>query len=257
MTKIPKYKSFSLKTKKNDVCLIIPIINEGSRIITQLKKIKLLEKKFDIVICDGGSTDGSTDLNVLNELNVTTLLVKEDYGKLSTQLLIGFDWAIKNGYLYFVTIDGNNKDSVEDIPQFISKLEEGYDFIQGSRFIKGGKAVNTPILRLLALRLIHAPVISFSSNYHYTDTTNGFRGYSLLYLTHPKVDLFRSVFKTYELLVYLSVRASQLGLKVTEIPVKREYPKNVKVPTKISPIKGNFLLLKVLFLNLFKSYHPK
>ena len=149
------------------------------------------------------------------------------------------------------------KNSIEDVPCFIQKLQEGYDFIQGSRFIKGGKAVNTPVIRLLSVRLLHAPVISLTAGKWYTDTTNAFRGYSMRYLLDDRVQVFRNLFVTYELLAYLSVRADQLGMKTCEIPVRRVYPKHGKTPTKISPIKGNMILLKILFLNLIRNYNPK
>ena len=129
----------------------------------------------------------------------------------------------------------------------VRRLEEGYDFIQGSRFIKGGIAINTPLLREIAVRLIHAPIISITAKYRFTDTTNAYRGYSIKYLTDSRVQPFRDIFMTYELLAYLSVRASQLGLKVCEIPVTRAYPKSGKVPTKISFLGGNWELLKILF----------
>ena len=71
-----------------------------------------------------------------------------------------------------------------------------------------------------------------------------------------RVAPFRNIFMTYELLAYLSVRASQLGYLVCEIPVTRAYPKVGKVPTKISFFKGNSELFKILILNLFKYYNP-
>ena len=61
---------------------------------------------------------------------------------------------------------------------------------------------------------------------------------------------------TYELLAYLSVRASQLGMKVCEIPVTRAYPKKGKTPTKISFFKGNADLMKILIKNAFGDYNP-
>ena len=61
---------------------------------------------------------------------------------------------------------------------------------------------------------------------------------------------------TYELLAYLSVRATQLGMKACEIPVTRAYPETGKAPTKISFFKGNSELLKILFSNMFGKYNP-
>ena len=239
--------------------MLIPIINEGERIIKELTRAKKnhISDFVDIVICDGGSTDGCTDGKILQKLDVNTLLIKMDTGKQGAQLRMGFWWALKRGYKGIVTIDGNNKDSIEDVPAFIQKLEDGYDFIQGSRFIKGGIAINTPLLREIAVRLIHAPIISITAKYRFTDTTNAYRGYSIKYLTDSRVQPFRDIFMTYELLAYLSVRASQLGFKVCEIPVTRAYPKSGKVPTKISFLGGNWELLKILFKNMIGIYNPK
>ena len=67
----------------------------------------------------------------------------------------------------------------------------------------------------------------------------------------------RDIFIGYELLAYLSVRASQIGLRVCEIPVRREYPANEKTPTKISFFKGNMELLRILFRLSKKIYDPE
>lgn len=256
---VPNFECIEYCNKNREYVLLIPIINEGNRIIKELTRAKNnnISDCVDIVICDGGSTDGCTDGKILRKLDVNTLLIKKDTGKQGAQLRMGFWWALKRGYKGIITIDGNNKDSIEDIPAFIQKLEEGYDFIQGSRFIKGGIAINTPLLREIAVRLIHAPVISITAKHRFTDTTNAYRGYSIKYLTDSRVQPFRDIFMTYELLAYLSVRASQLGLKVCEIPVTRAYPKAGKVPTKISFLGGNWELLKILFKNMIGTYNPK
>ena len=118
--------------------------------------------------------------------------------------------------------------------------------MQGSRFIKGGRAVNTPFSRLLAVRLLHAPVISVTAGQKFTDTTNAYRAYSARYLKDERVAPLRDVFMTYELLAYLAC----------EIPVKRVYPKKGAVPTKISFLKGNTELIRILFKNYRGAYNP-
>jgi hypothetical protein len=109
-------------------------------------------------------------------------------------------------------------------------------------------------LRWLAVRFIHAPVISFTARKIFTDTTNAYRAYSKKYITHSDVQPFRDIFMTYELLAYLSVKANRLGLKTCEIPVTRAYPKTGKTPTKIKGLRGNSLLLKILFENAGGKY---
>ena len=88
----------------------------------------------------------------------------------------------KKDYKSMITIDGNAKDNVKDIFKFIEKLENGFDYVQGSRYIKGGISKNTPLDRYLGTRFIHAPIMSFFSKNRFTDTTNGFRAYSSLAL---------------------------------------------------------------------------
>ena len=256
---VPNFESKEYMNKRSKYCILIPIINEGERIKKELAKAKVnkLDELCDIIICDGGSSDGSTEDLLLKSLGVNTLLIKKDSGKQSAQLRMGFWWAINRGYEGFITIDGNNKDSIEDIPNFVKKLNEGYDMVQGSRFIKGGIAINTPKIRYFAVRLIHAPIISLTAGKWFTDTTNAYRAYSKKYLQHRQVLPFRDIFMTYELLAYLSVRADQLDLKTCEIPVSRVYPKGEKTPTKISPVRGNLLLFNILFKNLFRLYKPK
>ena len=169
---------------------------------------------------------------------------------------MGFWWALQRGYDGIITIDGNNKDSIEDVPLFVEKLQQGYDFVQGSRFILGGRAINTPPIRYLSVRLLHAPVISLTARHWFTDTTNAYRAYSRRYLTDARVQPLRDIFISYELLAFLSTRATQIGLNACEVPVIRAYPRTGKTPTKISFFKGNSELLKVLFRNLFGYYCP-
>ncbi len=255
---VPKFECFEFDGKTKDYALLIPIINEGERILTELTRAKNhnVSDFADIVICDGGSTDGCTEETQLKTLDVNTLLVKQDDGKQGAQLRMGIWWALERGYKGIITIDGNNKDSIEDVPHFIEKLEEGYDLVQGSRFVKGGKAINTPFIRTIAVKFIHAPVISLTARQRFTDTTNAYRAYSRKYLTDNRVQPLRDIFMTYELLAYLSVRATQLGMKACEIPVARAYPETGKTPTKISFFKGNSELIKILLKNARGEYNP-
>lgn len=256
---VPKFECTEYLGKTKDYVVLIPIINEGKRIVKELKRAKThrVSDYADIVICDGGSTDGCTEESVLRRMDVNTLLVKRDTGRQGAQLRMGIWWALQRGYRGIITIDGNNKDSIEDVPHFIEKLKEGYDFVQGSRFVKGGRAVNTPFIRLLSVKLIHAPVISWTAHQRFTDTTNAYRAYSARYLTDERVQPLRDIFMTYELLAYLSVRATQIGMKACEIPVTRAYPKKGRIPTKISFFKGNGELMKILLRNARGAYRPE
>lgn len=210
----------------------------------------------DIIIADGGSTDGSTSRRNLEERGVSTLLTKTGTGGLSAQLRMAFAFTLSQGYSGIITIDGNGKDGTDAIPTFIRLLGDGAGFIQGSRYLPGGAAENTPMDREFAVKMLHAPLLSLAAGIRYTDTTNGFRGFSAAFLRDDRVAPFRDIFDTYNLHFYLSVRAAQLGYKVIETPVRRSYPAKGRIPTKISGFSGRLHILKQLIVTVAGGYNP-
>lgn len=253
----PDFDVLNIQSKKNKYCICVFVINEGERVRKQLKAMKKYSNQVDIVVADGGSTDGSLEEAFLKEQHVRALLTKRGKGKLSAQMRMAFAWAMHEDYEGVIVVDGNGKDDVSAVPDFINKLEEGYDHIQGSRFIPGGKAINTPLSREIGLHFIHAPLISIASGKRHTDTTNGFRAYSAKLLTDKNIAVFRDVFQTYELHYYLAIESSQgRSFKTIETPVTRAYPEDGKTPTKISPVKGNLRILMILFKAVTGKYRP-
>jgi len=254
---LPTYDVPLWAGRQHPYSVVIPVINEGRRIINLLAKMADLkiDNIADIIIVDGGSTDGSLELESLRQKGVRGLLVKTGAGKLSAQLRCAYAFALDQAYEGIVTIDGNDKDDPEAIPHFVEALGKGMDFVQASRFIAGGMAENTPKSRDLAIRFIHAPMLSLFSGFKWTDTTQGFRAYSRKMLLDPKIALFRDVFMTYEILPYLSYRAPKLGYRCIEMPTTRRYPVG-EVPTKISSIRGNLSVLWVLLNSCFGKYNP-
>ena len=60
---VPDYTVDAFREKRSDYCLLIPIINEGKRILTELERAQkgAVDGLCDIILCDGGSTDGSME----------------------------------------------------------------------------------------------------------------------------------------------------------------------------------------------------
>lgn len=253
---LPSFTTHEFFPRRTKYCVCIPVINEGERIKKQLDAMREIAAQADIIICDGKSTDGSMDTGKLAPTGIRTLLTKTGPGKLSAQLRMGYAYALRQGYEGIITVDGNGKDGVEAIPSFIHELDAGGDFIQGSRFVPGGVAINTPAIRWWAIKLVHAPALSLGAHFWFTDTTNGFRGYSRRFLLDPRVQPFRDIFSTYELLAYLTVRAPRLKFNTKEIPVTRQYPASGKVPTKINHFSGHVDLLKIIFKAASGQYNP-
>lgn len=97
---VPRYDCEEFAAKTSEYCLLIPIINEGERIVRELTRAQNagVDKLVDVVICDGGSTDGCTEQTRLKSLGVNTLLTKRDAGKQGAQLRMGIAWALARGY---------------------------------------------------------------------------------------------------------------------------------------------------------------
>ncbi|MBL8859322.1 MAG: glycosyltransferase family 2 protein [Planctomycetes bacterium] len=242
--------------KRTRYVLCVPVIDEGERIARQLAKSADIARTIDLVIADGGSRDGSLAEERLRAANVRALLTKTGAGKLSAQMRMAIAWGLDQGYEGFVFMDGNDKDDPADIAGFVRALDAGFDHVQGSRYMPGGRGVRTPLSRKLGVRFLHAPLLSLAAGFRYTDTTNGCRGYSRRFLTDPRVQPLRDVFQAYELHYYLAVRAARLGFRVTELPVSRTYPAGERTPTKISPIRGNARIFMTLMRAVFQRYNP-
>ena len=255
---VPTFKTIFSAGKCKPYALVIPVINEGEGISNLLERMKKIgvQNLVDIIIVDGGSTDGSLERERLQSFEVNTLLLKTAPGRLSAQLRCAYAFCLLREYIGIITIDGNNKDDPEAIPRFINKLDEGYDFVQASRFLPGGKATNTPLSRNLAIRFIHAPLLSLASGFHWTDTTQGFRAYSSKLLLDDQVAIFRNVFSDYELLAYLSYIAPKLNFKCTEIYSSRAYPIG-PVPTKIKTFSGNWRVFRTLIRACLGCFNQK
>jgi dolichol-phosphate mannosyltransferase len=254
---VPEHTSQVFFPKRAKYSLIVPVLNESDRIRNFLKRLAPHLKSVDLVLVDGGSTDGSVSAEILKAAGARAFLVKTGKGGLSAQLRVALAFVMQEGYEGTVLVDGNNKDNPDAIPRFIEALDAGGDHVQGSRFIPGGVHENTPFSRWVGIRYLHAPLISWASNARYTDTTNGFKAYSRRMLLDPRVKPFRDIFSSYELHSYLAVRTGKIGLKVWEIPVERRYPSSGKVPTKIKKFSGPVNMLKILFKACFHKYDPK
>ena len=245
--KIPKYEKHVFFEKRTKYALIIPIFNEEERFISQMNKMKEENtfKLCDVFICDGSDEDKLSSPNIIKDFGCRELIVnKYELNGQSIKLKQGFYEAMKDNYEGIIMVDGNDKDSVtKSLPLFIEKLEEGYDVCQATRFTLGGKHKNTPLLRVLAIRLIASPIISFTSGFHYDDVLNGFKAFSRNIMLDKRIDLFREEFIDYEHAFYLLVHVKKLGYKICQIPTTRVYPKN-KVPSKIKGLYVNLRLFK-------------
>jgi glycosyltransferase involved in cell wall biosynthesis len=120
-----------------ELSVVIPLFNEQDNvklIHTQLKvTLDKIGTSYEIIFIDDGSTDNS--FSILKELhaqdvNIKVIRLRRNFGK-SAALSAGFKEA--KGKLV-ITMDADLQDDPTEIPNFISKISEGYDLVSGWKF---------------------------------------------------------------------------------------------------------------------------
>jgi len=254
-SEIPKHEVREFSPRKTRYCICPIVYNEGDRFRKQLHEMSKDAHLADILVAERRSNDGSTAPDFLQANGVRALLTTDEPGG-ATAIRMVFDYALRESYEGVVLIDGNGKDGVEALPRFLEQLDAGMDFVQGSRFMRGGMHKNTPIQRMIGIKLIMAPLLWFGGGFWYTDSTNGFRGYSRRFLEDPRVEPLRGCFTYFNLQYYLSYMAPKLGLKIVEIPAVRVYPDYGPTPTKVIGFKLYILAIWDMVLTVCGKYNP-
>ena len=110
------------------VIAVIPAYNEGKTIAEVVKKTRKFVDK--VVVVDDGSNDNTGEL--ARKEGAKVLVNKQNKG-VGYSKRKGIKRAIFLGADIIVTLDADLQHSPEDIPRFVKKVEEGYDFVLGSR----------------------------------------------------------------------------------------------------------------------------
>lgn len=151
------------------------------------------------------------------------------------------------GYDILVIMAGNDKDNPDEIPRLIDPIiDEGYDFVQGSRYLRqGGIGGDMPLYRKVATRL-HPWLMRMITRRQVTDTTNGFRAFRLSLFDDARINIRQDWMDQYELEPYLLYKVLVLGYRFREAPVTKIYPAKKLGYTKMKPLTGWWSILKPL-----------
>jgi dolichol-phosphate mannosyltransferase len=253
---LPSYSQQEFSNKTCQYAIVLITWNEGNKLKKQLDDLQDYLSQVDVIIVDGGSNDGSTEIEYLKSKNIRTLLNCNEIG-IGKALRVGLAYSVEENYKGILTIDCNGKDGVAAIPLIIEKLEQGFDLVQASRFMKGGIHKNTPIFRRLGIHLMIIPSLFMGCGFWFTDPTNGFKGLSRNYLLDERVQPFRDVFERFNMQFYLNYCAPRHRLKVVEVPASRTYPDDGSVPTKIHGISSHLRIIYEIIKTCIGGYNPR
>jgi dolichol-phosphate mannosyltransferase len=225
------------------IALIVPVLDEELKIGEVVRRAPR-EIVDEVLVVDDGSKDRSRE--VARAGGATVLAMGATIG-VGAALRAGFLWARRRRFDLIVVCAGNNKDAPEEIPRLLDPIVDGADFVQGSRFLSGGRTGGMPLYRQVATRL-HPLLFSLTSGRWVSESTNGFRAFRSALLDDPRIRLDQSWLDAYELEPYLYWKAIRLGYRAAEVPVTKIYPPKAIGYTKMKPITGWWSMLRPLLL---------
>jgi len=237
-------KDLNLYQDREKVIVIIPAFNEEGKTV---KVVQQIPRDFvdEIVVVDDGSTD-KTSLEI-KETGITVLHHGKRRG-IGTAIRTGFEYALDKNFEIIVVMAGNGKDDPAQIPKLLEPLLNGEcDYVQGSRYIKGGYYGKMPFHRFLFTKT-YSLSVRLLTGFKITDGTNGFRAYRTSILKDRRINLFQDWLNE-SLEYYLSIKVIKLGYRIKEIPITKIYPQNASYNqyTKVKPFSGWLERIKPLF----------
>lgn len=198
------------------------------------------------MVCDDGSTDGTAEAVEAAGVEVIRQSPRQGVGAAIRRVI---HYARQHQYDVVVIMAGNDKDRPQEIPRLLAPIVEGRaDFVQGSRYLRGGSYGNMPLYRRLATQFVHPWLFSLVTGRWITDSTNGFRAFRVSLFDDPRINLEQAWLDAYELEPYVFFKALTLGFGVVEVPVTKIYPAHELGYTKMTPIVGWWSILRPIFL---------
>ena len=199
--------------------VIIPTYNELDNIRPMIDKVFSLPEKFDLLVIDDGSPDGTASVVKEKQQEYPGQLhLIERQGKLGlgTAYLTGFQWALKHGYDYIFEMDCDFSHNPDDLLRLAAALEEGADVAVGSRYARGVNVVDWPMSRLL-ISYFASRYVRGVTRMPVRDATAGFVGYRRRVL--EAIDLGRVRMNGYGFQIEMKYTAWRLGFRIEEVSI--------------------------------------
>jgi dolichol-phosphate mannosyltransferase len=203
----------------SDSLVVIPTYNEKENIEAMLHKVFSLQPRFDVLVVDDGSPDGTAGLvKGLVTPYTGRLHLLERSGKqgLGTAYIAAFRWALERGYDYIFEMDCDFSHNPDDLPRLRQACADGADLAVGSRYLTGINVVNWPLSRVL-LSVFASRYVQLITGLPVKDATAGFKCYTRRVL--QRIDLTQIKFVGYAFQIEMKFKAWFYGFRVQEVPI--------------------------------------
>ena len=232
-----------MRNSRCKTLIVIPCYNEEHTIANIIQKTKKHAK--NILVIDDGSADNTAQ--VAKNEGVIVIIHEKNQGK-GAAIKTGFNYALKHGYEYVVTIDGDGQHNPDEIPQILKPImKEDYDISLGFRV---GNNTEMPNWRRIGKRLLDY-FTSIGNGGFVTDSQCGFRAFNRNALEKLTPRLKGKSFSTEsEQLIH----ANQCHLKLINTKVTCKY-KNLYNTSKKNPAFHGVTVLILIFKSI-AELHP-
>ena len=210
---------YLMEPSKSNSVVIIPTYNEIENIREIITAVISLPKRFDILIVDDASPDGTAD--AVREMqtkyeNRISLISREGKLGLGTAYITGFKWALKEGYEYIFEMDADFSHNPNDLIKLYEACDNEADVAIGSRYISGVNVVNWPMGRVI-MSYFASKYVRFITGMKVADATAGFMCYRRKVL--ETINLDKIQFKGYAFQIEMKFKAYKSNFKIKEVPI--------------------------------------
>ena len=231
--------------------VIVPARDEEGCIASTVQhlhlELSLQNVPHEIVVVDDGSSDGTWNILTALQAKLPELAPVQNTG------LHGFGRAITHGLGVMrgdaaVIMMADESDDCRDVVRYWRLLNEGYDCVFGSRFMRGGGVIDYPWVKLMLNRLANL-FIRTLFGIQLNDTTNAFKAYrrTVIEGCQPLIS------PHFNLTVELPLKAIVRGYTWTVVPITWRNRRTGEAKLKIKEMGSRYLFI-CLYLWLEKSF---
>ena len=165
-------------SSKKKILVFTATFNEKENIHKLINKIKRFNPQVHILVVDDNSPDGTGHIikKLQKKFKNLYLISRKKKEGLDSAHKLGYNYAIKKKYDFLITMDADLSHDPKKIKNFIKYLPN-YNFVIGSRYIKGGKCLMKG--RRLFLSKYGNLIIRKILGINLTEFTTSYRGFNI------------------------------------------------------------------------------
>ena len=240
-----------LAEKTPRIGVVIPVYGESDPICWVLDRFRKGSVSTICLVVDVPlRRDMDKTREAARQTGITVHIIKNrNRTGVGSSLRQGLRYLAETEHEIAVIMAGNGKDDPDEIDRLVAPVVGGEcDYVQGSRYVPGGRKNRMPLVRVVFNR-VYPLIWNVLTQKKCTDVTNGFRCYGLDVLRDRRINLDQDWLDGYSLEYYLHYKVLSLGYRFKEVPVTKTYPfSNRGGYSKIQPLKDWWPIVSPLML---------